>query len=172
MELEAVNERLNLPANSKQINLCVGKEWHRFPNSFFLPHKWNIQFIESEFRGQLPKPFENGPLATRVIPRNMNDENREETSRYIGVDECQFLIDSDYPESSERDKPYSKDLNSWEIVTSHPFLDSARSPPLYRAFYIPYLSDVKCSYVAYNLLKKRNFVSNSQPSRKSDPKKF
>ena len=22
-----------------EINLCVGKEWHRFPSSFFLPDK-------------------------------------------------------------------------------------------------------------------------------------
>ena len=23
----------------KEVNLCVGKEWHRFPSSFFLPEK-------------------------------------------------------------------------------------------------------------------------------------
>ena len=36
--------------------VCVGKEWHRFPSSFFLPdNSFRLAFLRSEFRGQLPK---------------------------------------------------------------------------------------------------------------------
>ena len=36
--------------------VCVGKEWHRFPSSFFLPSSnFRLAFLQSEFRGQLPK---------------------------------------------------------------------------------------------------------------------
>lgn len=44
---------------------------------------WQLQFIPSEFRGQLPKPFAEGPLATRLVPTDMNDQNLEEPSRYV-----------------------------------------------------------------------------------------
>ena len=44
---------------------------------------WQLQFIPSEFRGQLPKPFAEGPLATRSVPTDMNDQNLEEPSRYV-----------------------------------------------------------------------------------------
>ena len=39
-----------------QTTVCMGKEWHRFPSSFFLPNQnFRIAFLKSEFRGQLPK---------------------------------------------------------------------------------------------------------------------
>ncbi len=49
------SEGLDAPA---VINVCVGKEWHRFPNSFFLPgDDWQLKYLRSEFRGQLPQPY-------------------------------------------------------------------------------------------------------------------
>ena len=66
------------------INVCVGKEWYRFPSSFYLPSpKWKLRFIRSEFKGQLPKPYSQFPNATTVVPEDMNDMNREEPSRYV-----------------------------------------------------------------------------------------
>ena len=39
-----------------QTTVCVGKEWHRFPSSFFLPNQnFRIGFLKSDFKGQLPK---------------------------------------------------------------------------------------------------------------------
>ena len=68
------------------VNVCVGKEWHRFPSSFHLPSpKWKLRFIRSEFKGQLPKPYGQFPNATTVIPGDMNDMNREEPSRYVSM---------------------------------------------------------------------------------------
>ncbi|KAK3741393.1 hypothetical protein QZH41_004779, partial [Actinostola sp. cb2023] len=44
---------------------------------------WRLQFIESDFRAQLPKPYGPGGNATYVIPTDMNDRNEEERSRYL-----------------------------------------------------------------------------------------
>ena len=66
------------------MNICVGKEWYRFPSSFFLPsERHHIAFLRSHFKGLLPKPFERGANGTWVIPTEMNDQNREEPSRYV-----------------------------------------------------------------------------------------
>ncbi|KAB0341674.1 hypothetical protein FD754_018600, partial [Muntiacus muntjak] len=53
--------RLDVP-EGQPVNVCIGKKWYRFPNSFLLPNNWQLQFIPSEFRGQLPKPSAEGTL--------------------------------------------------------------------------------------------------------------
>ena len=66
------------------INVCVGKEWYRYPSSFFLPGaRWKLRFLRSGFKGQLPKPYLEGSNGTLVVPTDMNDMNREEPSRYV-----------------------------------------------------------------------------------------
>lgn len=98
------------------IRLCVGKEWHRFPSSFFLPENVNgrlveLQFVRSDFAGILPKHFPSGhnlSEMTRKIPAQMNDENREETARYVLVESCNYLIDVDTGRETEREPNYSK----------------------------------------------------------------
>ncbi|KAM9079256.1 alpha-1,2-mannosyltransferase ALG9 isoform 5-T5 [Megaptera novaeangliae] len=79
----ATDPTIHTVPEGRPVNVCVGKEWYRFPSSFLLPDNWQLQFIPSEFRGQLPKPFAEGPLATRIVPTDMNDQNLEEPSRYI-----------------------------------------------------------------------------------------
>uniref|UniRef100_A0A6I8PFP7 Mannosyltransferase n=1 Tax=Ornithorhynchus anatinus TaxID=9258 RepID=A0A6I8PFP7_ORNAN len=79
----ATDPAVHTVPEGRPVNVCVGKEWYRFPSSFLLPENWHLQFIPSEFRGQLPKPFAEGPLATRTVPADMNDQNREEPSRYV-----------------------------------------------------------------------------------------
>ena len=83
-QLKAVQQDL-LPEHPSPLNLCVGKEWYRYPTSFMLPsHHWKLRFVRSEFRAQLPKPFEAPPPeGTRVIPTHFNDMNKEEQSRYV-----------------------------------------------------------------------------------------
>jgi len=66
----------------KGINVCVGKEWYRFPSSFFLPElkgltddtgltpRVRLQFVKSSFAGQLPQHFLEGLLSpTTCCPR-------------------------------------------------------------------------------------------------------
>lgn len=54
---------------------------------YVVVYRWRLQFIQSEFRGQLPKPYEKGAAGTRVIPSHMNDMNVEEPTRYVSLDE-------------------------------------------------------------------------------------
>ena len=69
-----------------KINVCVGKEWYRFPSSFFISNpNWNLQFIQSEFKGQLPQHYAQEAFATRLERPNFNRDNREEPSRYVNV---------------------------------------------------------------------------------------
>ncbi len=71
---------VELPSNQGSQHICIGKEWYRFPSSFWLPSpRTELNFIRSGFNGQLPKPFES----TWITPPDFNDENREEMARYV-----------------------------------------------------------------------------------------
>ncbi|XP_073458526.1 alpha-1,2-mannosyltransferase ALG9 isoform X1 [Aquarana catesbeiana] len=101
----------------KSVNVCVGKEWYRFPSNFLLPDNWNLQFIESEFRGQLPKPYGKGRRATKIVPKDMNDQNLEETSRY--VQDCGFPRGSPAPECLTEPTVKGEDWVCW-FTTENP----------------------------------------------------
>jgi alpha-1,2-mannosyltransferase len=69
--------------------VCLGKEWYRFPSSYFLPDGVRAKFVQSDFRGLLPGEF---PEASQMlgamyrasaIPLGMNDENREDPTKYV-----------------------------------------------------------------------------------------
>ncbi|XP_050048305.2 alpha-1,2-mannosyltransferase ALG9 [Dermacentor andersoni] len=139
--------------------LCVGKEWYRFPSSFFLPQNWELSFIESEFRGQLPKPYASGANGTRIIPTDMNDANREEQSRYVNPTVCDYLVDTDGHDVTDREPDYSSSPD-WEVITSVKFLDSKRSPVYARTFYVPFVTEQQCVYVNYYLLKRKKPTRN------------
>ena len=53
-------------------------------------HRWNLRFLRSDFRGQLPCHYSPHDNSTSVVPDHMNDLNREEPSRYVSVcnDSC------------------------------------------------------------------------------------
>ncbi|XP_062894824.1 alpha-1,2-mannosyltransferase ALG9 isoform X1 [Mobula hypostoma] len=137
----------------RPVNVCVGKEWYRFPSSFLLPDNWQLQFVASEFRGQLPKPFAKGRKATRIHPTDMNDQNREEPSRYVEVRHCHYLVDLDTESETPREPRYSANKDEWMVIAYKPFLDAKRSSKLFRAFYVPFLSDQHTTYANYTILK-------------------
>ncbi|XP_071784454.1 alpha-1,2-mannosyltransferase ALG9-like [Asterias amurensis] len=154
----------------RPVNVCVGKEWYRFPSSFFLPDNWRLQFIESEFRGQLPKQYGPGEDATRIIPTDMNEFNLEETSRYLDISKCHYLIDLDLPQETAREPRYSRREEEWEIVGSMPYLDSQRSHRFFRAFFIPFVSGRYVKHGDYNILKtKRRKISKKKTAPKDGP---
>ena len=70
-------------------NVCLGKEWYRFPSSYFLPEHVKAKFIRSEFTGLLPGEFKEASFhsgfypGTWVLPSGMNDENREDAGKYV-----------------------------------------------------------------------------------------
>lgn len=70
-------------------SVCFGKEWYRFPSSYFLPHEMRAKFIRSEFKGLLPGEFPDAPSpfermeGASKIPSGMNDLNIEDPSKYV-----------------------------------------------------------------------------------------
>lgn len=136
-------------------NICTGKEWHRFPSSFFLPNNWKLLYLKSDFAGQLPLPFDPSPNGTRTIPANMNDLNREEPSRYASLKDCHYLVDLETSHVSEQEPRFSEMSAEWEVIFRIDFLDSLESPQLLRAFYIPWFSETYCRTLPYVLLKRR-----------------
>ncbi|XP_068016037.1 alpha-1,2-mannosyltransferase ALG9 [Melanerpes formicivorus] len=151
----ATDPSIHTVPEGRPVNVCVGKEWHRFPSSFLLPDNWQLQFILSEFRGQLPKPFAKGPMATRIIPADMNDQNKEEPSRYIDISKCHYLVDLDAGVETPREPRYSSHKEEWVTIAYKPFLDASRSSRLLRAFYVPLLSEQYTWYANYTILKPR-----------------
>lgn len=70
-------------------NVCLGKEWYRFPSSYLLPDNMRGKFIKSEFTGLLPGTFTESEQdegffpGTWIVPEGMNDENREDSRHYV-----------------------------------------------------------------------------------------
>ena len=71
--------------------VCLGKEWYRFPSSFFIPEGSRALFVKSAFDGLLPGRFPTeGTLpgwrsGTWEIPKGMNDLNLEDTSHHVSI---------------------------------------------------------------------------------------
>ncbi|XP_046393537.1 alpha-1,2-mannosyltransferase ALG9 [Ischnura elegans] len=168
MEFSKMAAEGHVPSGGRSINVCMGKEWYRFPSSFFLPDSnWNLKFIQSEFRGQLPKEYDSLPNATMIIPEDMNDMNREETSRYVSVKDCHFLVDLDLERETTLEPRYSLQTDNWTLVASIPFLDAERSHKIFRAFYIPWISERYCTYASFNLLQSTRFSVKGKIHRAS-----
>ena len=72
-------------------NICFGKEWYRFPSSYFLPQGVRPKFVKSAFVGLLPGQFlenETGGWSRPgiwTVPMGMNDENHEDVSKYVNT---------------------------------------------------------------------------------------
>lgn len=137
------------------VNVCVGKDWHRYPSSFFLPSpNWNIKFIKSEFDGMLPAPYSQGDNATKIIHDHFNDKNEEVESLYFELHRCHFMLDLDLGKETSLEPIYAKQVDKWKFVKGLPFLNAEKSHPLFRAFYIPFLSQQYVTYGNFTLLQK------------------
>lgn len=69
--------------------VCYGKEWYRFPSSYFLPNGMRAKFVKSAFDGLLPGEFNEAQVGfgffagTWLIPPGMNDQNIPDPSKYV-----------------------------------------------------------------------------------------
>ena len=68
--------------------VCLGKEWYRFPSSYFLPKNMRAKFIKSAFDGLLPGQFSEasigfGLFPTWLVPSGMNDQNIEDPGKHV-----------------------------------------------------------------------------------------
>eukprot|EP00930_Biecheleria_cincta_P056820 TRINITY_DN42867_c0_g1_i1.p1 TRINITY_DN42867_c0_g1~~TRINITY_DN42867_c0_g1_i1.p1 ORF type:complete len:599 (-),score=94.39 TRINITY_DN42867_c0_g1_i1:24-1778(-) len=151
----------------QQYGVCLGKEWYRFPSSFFLPEGLKgvddaaalpLLWLNSSFDGQLPRPFGPWPRGLSDVPPHMNDMNQREPSRYSKEEDCGFLIDLELDNQAEA-KPNPE---SWAVLHCEPFLDAEHSPLPWRAFYVPFgISNKRNAFGRYCLWQRRH-VSVSQ----------
>jgi len=151
-----VNQLSDSPSTT---TICMGKEWYRYQSSFFLPTtNFKVGFLQSDFKGQLPKYYLKSTSpdqpSTRLSHEDFNDMNMEEPSRYIGhAGKCHFLVDLEDNSVSDLQPHYSQHFN-WTIESEFEFLDPGASNPIFRAFYVPWLSRRYCRYNRYILLRR------------------
>lgn len=75
-----------LPLNATG-NLCLAKEWYRYPSSYHVPDGVRARFVKSAFDGLLPGQFEEGEMrpGTWREPQGMNDMNIGDPGKYVGI---------------------------------------------------------------------------------------
>jgi alpha-1,2-mannosyltransferase len=125
--------------------VCLGKEWYRFPSSFFLPNGVHAKFIKSEFSGLLPGEFSEANVGfglfpgTWLVPPGMNDENLEDVGKYTDIDHCTYLVDSRLPSASPTalEPDYISDSTHWQKLKCASFLDASHTHLLGRLLFIP-----------------------------------
>lgn len=156
---------LMIPLNNQTINdqlknVCIGKDWYRFPGTFFLPNSnYRLRFLKSEFTGILPAYYAEHVNGTQIVHEYFNDLNQENVTMYTNYDDCHYLVDIETITTTELEPNYVKRIKEWKIINQLPFLDSMRSNSFFRAFYVPIIGE---SYVQYNQMylleqiKKRN----------------
>lgn len=89
----------------------------------FLISSWQLHFIQSDFKGQLPQQYASGPLATQIIPANMNDQNLEEPSRYVSHwVNCQQTVQNLSKSNLNLTKPNSIYIRDFFRLSSPDFL--------------------------------------------------
>lgn len=149
--------------------LCIGKEWYRFPSSFFVPDNISVKFIKSGFTGLLPGEFVSNKNEWRsgmwLIPSGMNDLNKEEWTRYININQCDYLVDTDFSarysfENSIEDiiEPrYLKDEKTWEKMFCRDFLDTSTTKIYSRILWMPSRFSRRV-YGDYCLLRRRSRI--------------
>jgi alpha-1,2-mannosyltransferase len=131
--------------------VCFGKEWYRFPSSYFLPRDMHAKFIRSEFRGLLPGEFSEARMGfgfwsgTWLPTMGLNDRNEEDMGKYVDLRSCVFLVDTQYPEQQKElgwrpppnEPDFVADTEHWEEVKCVPFLDASKTSFLARALWVP-----------------------------------
>lgn len=148
-------------------SICVGREWYRYPSSFFLPENARLRFVESGFKGLLPGDFPEGQDLVQAIssyPAGMNNKNNYDAGKVIPFDNCDYYIDIDESVDSEAgERPVFSEKKvvdpfNWELVYCGKFIDNTRSYGIGRILYIPEMFHgalkTKVVYHGYCLAKK------------------
>ena len=77
------------------------------------------------------------------------------------ITECDYIVDLDIPGIESPLEPrYAQRTSDWKVIHSLPFLHASKSSRIFRAFYIPFASEMTCQYGDYVLLQneKRGLV--------------
>ena len=94
--------------------------------------------------------------STRVIRDTFNDKNSQELNRFVQdpVKECDYIVDQvvHIDDQTELEPDFGiKEPNTWKDKFSIEFLDAKRSPQIFRAFYVPFISRSRCTFNNYTL---------------------
>lgn len=158
----------HLPADIEG-NVCLGREWHRYPSSFFLGQDQRLKFLNSNFNGLLPGDFnENVTLiqATSDIPENMNNLNQFESNKVITdfISNCEFVIDINQPFDDQDELTVRDLLYHYKLIASYDFLDNEGSSGLGKLFWIPErfreLTKTKLVWHEYKLYQNKHLSKN------------
>lgn len=129
------------PTAEHTVNVCTGREWYHFPNSFFLPDNYRLRFTPSGFDGLLPGDFpEAGCVFNKIrqVPEGMNKKNLFDKGKLWPADECDYYIDLVIPTDASKDHFDPQAMPSeWTKLRCAQFVDVHNSKILGRAFYIP-----------------------------------
>jgi len=139
---------------TQRANVCVDKEWYRFPSSFFMPSEnVRLRYVKSGFNGQLPQYYSDGANATRIVHSYFNDLNVGDTSRFTPISKCDYFVDLELENPSE---PHlSKQTSDWRVVFESKFLDQAQSSSWLRAWFVPRLSAARNVFGRYVVLERQ-----------------
>lgn len=151
-----ISSRVDVSPAAK--NICLGKEWHRFPGNFLLPSNYRLRFVRSHFNGLLPAYFDESDKGSTIVHSYFNNMNQFSSHMLFDISKCDYMIDFDTGEEFSQDEAepnYSKDNVTWEIVHSVPFLNSGVSHSFYRAFHVPYVGEKYVKFGSYNLLARK-----------------
>ncbi|KAJ1730200.1 mannosyltransferase [Coemansia sp. Benny D160-2] len=142
------------PATTTAV-VCMGKDWYRFPSSYWLPSNHRLEYIPTRFfDGHLPGDFlptsESGSVraSTSAARADFNAQNRWEPRHALSDNStrtiarvCDAVVDAEYPGRGSDSHAVSDLLDParWRRVGCVPMLDQERTPLLGRVVYIPRL---------------------------------
>jgi alpha-1,2-mannosyltransferase len=156
-------------------NLCMGGDWYTFPSHFFLPKHVNFSYVEDNFHGLLPQPYDVlvGTGGQPLLP--VNGLNAEEKSHYVELSSCSHLVMTtpsekfgseqytplqrrvllgpvDADQSATADSIDEEGAMTFKRLHCEDILDAPHSPSaLYRAFYVPFAAASKNEFMKYCL---------------------
>ncbi|KAJ2391102.1 mannosyltransferase [Coemansia sp. RSA 2559] len=138
-------------AHNDEKIVCMGKDWYRFPSSYWLPDNHRLAFISTlHFDGHLPGDFEpvhrSGSLRASTSARrdDFNAMNRWEPLHALRSDEidrlCDYVVDIEYPARSEdrEEEAIVADGSKWNVVGCERILDADNTWLLGRVLYVPW----------------------------------
>ncbi|CAN6613794.1 alpha-1,2-mannosyltransferase Alg9p [Trichomonascus vanleenenianus] len=125
-------------------NICVGREWYRYPSSYFIDNNLRLKFVKSGFSGLLPGEFIETNSTSwidrkgiYVPPEGMNDKNLEDPGKYTPVSDCDFMVDLDSAVDEEAGEIRYTASPEWKKIRCLPFLNNAESSGIGRILYHP-----------------------------------
>lgn len=137
-------------------NLCLGREWYRYPSSFFLPSTLRLRFVESGFNGLLPGDFEEIDFLKSIQsePEGMNNLNLYDPGKVVPIGQCDYAIDISQ-EVGEKDHDFQ--TGPWELIWSAKFLNNEESSGIGKYLWLPQClydaTHTKLTYHDYNLYR-------------------